>query len=243
MCSPNNYLWLNKGEIQGYPLCNSWCLQWYNACKNVPTCTENGFLGAFCPPSNETNCNTYQVFPNFLLVFYFNLKIFNLTSRLSFFYRNDKVLISVRSESQFNFKEIYGIWAGKEAFNFCVQFFDSQAITVIDEDSIFDNDCVNPRKDFILSKLHEIYFNFYYNKKMNNMWNHTLNDPTTAKAFIISKQEELKPKNQTIPIFECIEDSIEWWIILIIVLGSLILIATIAGGIYKYCQSKKVFLI
>ncbi|CAG5102439.1 Oidioi.mRNA.OKI2018_I69.chr1.g301.t1.cds [Oikopleura dioica] len=40
-CSPNNFLWLNptKNALKDYPLCADFCSGWFDACKNVPTCT------------------------------------------------------------------------------------------------------------------------------------------------------------------------------------------------------------
>ncbi|CBY36500.1 unnamed protein product [Oikopleura dioica] len=40
-CSPNNFLWLNSGKnaLQEYPICAEFCNRWFDACKNVPSCT------------------------------------------------------------------------------------------------------------------------------------------------------------------------------------------------------------
>ena len=60
-CSPNNYLFQDEsGKINLYPLCSSWCLDWYTSCKNVFTCSNNPFIGssAQCSDTIDGTCKT-----------------------------------------------------------------------------------------------------------------------------------------------------------------------------------------
>ena len=95
------------------------------------------------------------------------------------------------------------------ARRFCEDFFDLYAVSVINEGGLLPDPCINP------------------------------NNPASVIAIINTKNMELASRNETIPLFHCESTGLDWWEIILVILGLLLVIGSIGGCIYYFCVVRK----
>lgn len=95
------------------------------------------------------------------------------------------------------------------ALRFCYEFFDLGTISIVDEQANFARKCINP------------------------------SDKSSVTKILEEENKKMWAKNETIPIFSCEPTGVEWWVILLLVLGILLVIGLVGGLVYFCCVKRK----